>query len=51
MTEGLEEFTPPVPIRPSGSYLVIHRLEEGQRGEIIRILHAHQNLMAYLTYG
>lgn len=45
-----EEFTPPVRIHPSGSHLVIYRWE-GQGGEIIRILHAHQNLMAYLNDG
>lgn len=45
-----EEFTPPVRIHPSGSHLVIYRLEE-QGVEIIRILHAHQNLMAYLQDG
>lgn len=44
------EFTPPVRIHPSGSHLVIYRLE-GQGIEIIRILHAHQNLMAYLQEG
>ena len=42
------EFTPFVRIHPSGSHLVIYRLEE-QGIEIIRILHAHQNLMAYLS--
>ena len=42
------EFTPPVRIHPSGSHLVIYR-REGQAVEIIRILHAHQNLMAYLS--
>lgn len=41
------EFRPPVRIHPSGSHLVIYR-REGQGIEIIRILHAHQNLMAYL---
>ena len=45
-----EEFTPPVRIHPSGSHLVIYR-PEGQGVEIIRILHAHQNLMAYLNEG
>lgn len=44
------EFAPPVRIHPSGSHLVIYRLE-GQGIEIIRILHAHQNLMAYLQEG
>jgi toxin ParE1/3/4 len=45
-----EEFLPPVRIHPSGSHLVIYRLE-GQGVEIIRILHAHQNLTAYLQEG
>ena len=44
------EFRPPVRIHLSGSHLVIYR-REGQGGEIIRILHAHQNLMAYLQDG
>ena len=44
------EFTPPVRIHPSGSHLVIYR-REGQGVEILRILHAHQNLMAYLNDG
>ncbi len=44
------EFRPPVRIHPSGSHLVIYR-PEGQGVEIIRILHAHQNLMAYLQEG
>ena len=44
------EFTPPVRIHPSGSHLVIYRLE-GPGVEIVRILHAHQNLMAYLQEG
>lgn len=44
------EFTPPVRIHPSGSHLVIYRLE-GQGVEIIRILHSHQHLIAYLQEG
>lgn len=44
------EFRPPVRIHPSGSHLVIYRSEE-QGIEIIRILHAHQNLTAYLHEG
>lgn len=44
------EFTLPLRIHPSGSHLVIYR-QEGQGVEIIRILHAHQNLMAYLQEG
>lgn len=41
------EFIPPVRIHPSGAHLVLYRLE-GQGAEIIRILHSHQNLSAYL---
>jgi toxin ParE1/3/4 len=44
------EFTLPVRIHPSGAHLVIYRLE-GQGVEIIRILHSHQNLTAYLQEG
>lgn len=44
------EFSPPVRIHASGVHLVIYRLE-GQGVEIIRILHAHQNLTAYLAEG
>jgi toxin ParE1/3/4 len=44
------EFSPPVRIHPSGAHMVIYRLE-GQGVEIIRILHAHQNLTAYLLEG
>jgi toxin ParE1/3/4 len=44
------EFTPPVRIHPIGAHLVIYRLE-GQGVEIIRILHSHQNLTAYLQEG
>ncbi len=50
MAREREEFTPSVRIHPSGSHLVIYRLA-GQGIEIIRILHAHQNLMAYLQEG
>lgn len=45
-----EEFLPAVRIHPSGSHLVIYRME-GQGVEIIRILHAHLNLAAYLQEG
>ena len=41
------EFKPSVRIHPSGVHLVIYRVR-GQGVEIIRILHAHQNLTAYL---
>lgn len=44
------EFAPAVRIHPSGAHLVIYR-QEGQGVEIIRILHAHQNLSAYLSEG
>ena len=44
------EFTPPVRIHPSGSHLVIYRSER-QGIEIIRVLHAHQNLMVFLQDG
>ena len=44
------EFTAPVRIHPSGSHLVIYRLE-GQGIEIIRVLHARQNLTVYLQEG
>ena len=50
MARERAEFTPAVRIHPSGSHLVIYRLA-GQGIEIIRILHAHQNLMAYLQEG
>mgnify|MGYP003657383936 FL=1 len=47
MARERDEFSPPVRIHPSGVHLVIYRAE-GQGIEIIRILHAHQNLTAYL---
>ncbi len=50
MAREREEFTPPVRIHPSGSHLVIYR-RDGQGVEIIRVLHAHQDLMAYLNDG
>ncbi|NSY39603.1 type II toxin-antitoxin system RelE/ParE family toxin [Leisingera sp. ANG59] len=42
------EFTPPVRIHPTGAHLVIYRLEQ-DRPEIIRILHARQDLVAFLS--
>ena len=45
-----DEFAPPVRIQPNGAHLVIYR-PDGPGIEIIRILHAHQNLMAYLHQG
>ena len=50
MARERTEFAPPVRIHPSGAHLVIYRLE-GQGVEIIRILHARQNLTAYLLEG
>lgn len=44
------EFSPPVRIHPSGAHLVVYR-QVGQGIEIIRILHGHQNLTAYLSDG
>ncbi|UWQ35277.1 type II toxin-antitoxin system RelE/ParE family toxin (plasmid) [Leisingera sp. M527] len=48
MARERTEFTPPVRIHPSGAQLVIYRLEHS-RPEIIRILHARQDLMAFLS--
>ena len=50
MARERSEFRPAVRIHPSGAHLVIYRAE-GQAVEIIRILHAHQNLTAYLLDG
>ena len=50
MARERSEFSPPVRIHPSGVHLVIYRAE-GQGIEIIRILHAHQNLTADLLNG
>ena len=50
MARERNEFTPAVRIHPSGIHLVIYRAE-GQGVEIIRIVHAHQNLTAYLLDG
>ena len=50
MARERHEITPPVRIHPSGAHLVIYR-QAGQGVEIIRILHAHQNLMAFLQDG
>lgn len=50
MARERNEFTPPVRIHSSGAHLVIYRQEE-QGVEIIRILHAHQNLTAFLLEG
>ena len=45
-----EEFVPPVRIHPVGAHLVIY-LSHGPMVEIVRVLHARQNLMAYVTEG
>lgn len=50
MARERHEITPPVRIHPTGAHLVIYR-QAGQGVEIIRILHAHQNLMAFLQDG
>lgn len=41
------EFTPAVRIHPSGTHLVIYQISEHGL-DIIRVLHAHQNLFFYL---
>jgi toxin ParE1/3/4 len=41
------DFVPPVRVHPVGSHLVIYRVED-LTVEIIRVLHARQNLTAYL---
>lgn len=48
MARERREFTPPVRIHPSGAHLVIYRIAAGQP-EIIRILHARQDLTAFLA--
>jgi len=50
MARERSEFTPAVRIHPSGAHLVIYRAD-GQGVEIIRIVHAHQNLTVYLLEG
>jgi toxin ParE1/3/4 len=47
MARERDEFSPPVRIHSNGVHLVIYRID-GQGIEIIRILHVHQNLTAYL---
>jgi toxin ParE1/3/4 len=47
MARERAEFLPPVRIHSTGAHLVIYRME-GQGVEIIRIMHAHQNLAVYL---
>ena len=50
MARERTEFLPPLRIHPSGVHLVIYRLEV-QEVEIIRVMHAHQSLTAYLLEG
>ncbi len=50
MARERDEFSPAVRIHPSGVHLVIYRVD-GHTVEIVRILHAHQNLTAYLLDG
>lgn len=50
MARERDEFVPPVRIHPTRAHLVIYRRAGGQV-EIIRILHAHQNLKAFLQEG
>ncbi|OAN70626.1 plasmid stabilization protein ParE [Sulfitobacter sp. EhC04] len=50
MARDRSEFTPALRIHPSGAHLVIYRAD-GRGIEVIRILHAHQNLTAYLLEG
>lgn len=50
MARQRAEFSPPVRIHPSGSHLVIYQ-QNRQGVEIVRLLHAHQNLTAYLLDG
>ncbi|MBY6058535.1 type II toxin-antitoxin system RelE/ParE family toxin [Leisingera daeponensis] len=48
MARERSEFTPPVRIHPTGAHLVIYRLEQG-RPDVLRILHARQDLTAFLS--
>ena len=50
MARERSEFMPPVRLHPSGSLFVIYQ-SEGQGIEIIRVLHARQNLTAFLQEG
>ncbi|MBL8563215.1 MAG: type II toxin-antitoxin system RelE/ParE family toxin [Gemmobacter sp.] len=51
MAPERREITPPVRVHASGAHLVIYRRGTDHEVEIIRILHAHQNLMALLQDG
>jgi toxin ParE1/3/4 len=44
------ELSPPVRIHPSGAHLVIYRIA-GQGVEVIRLLHARQDLRLFLQDG
>ncbi|HKL44853.1 MAG TPA: type II toxin-antitoxin system RelE/ParE family toxin [Roseovarius sp.] len=50
MARERTELDPPVRIYPSEAHLVIYR-REGQGIEIIRFLHARQDLASYLLEG
>jgi toxin ParE1/3/4 len=50
MSRERAEFSPPVRIHPTGAHLFIYR-QVDEKIEIIRILHGHQNLTAYLSDG
>lgn len=42
------EIRPPVRVYRSGSHLIIYRIEDGWL-DVLRIVHARQNWMAYLS--
>jgi toxin ParE1/3/4 len=48
MARERSELSPPVRIHPSGKHLVIY-LWAGNGIEIIRVLHAHQNLQDFIS--
>ena len=48
MSRERAEFSRPVRIHPTGAHLVIYR-QVDEKIEIIRVLHGHQNLTAYLS--
>lgn len=48
MARERPEFRPPVRIHSHGAHMVIYRAQ-GEGVEIIRIVHAHQKLAAYLA--
>ncbi len=50
MARERTEFRPPVRVHPSGAHIVLYRME-GKGIEIIRVLHARQDLTAFLLEG